>query len=114
MRKDFAEQPCHRRPFVDKDTDEAARLCQRQRVTQLSNCPVVFAMRMKSDRLQNHHLESFILLILGFHLQAQWRKQSQGRGRITLGQTNSGLAKGEFVGLGQLNGSLQIDLSKQD
>ena len=38
----FVEQTSHRRTFIDKNTDEAARLCQRQRVTQQVAQPCPF------------------------------------------------------------------------
>jgi len=72
--------------FVNKDTDEAVRLCQSQCVAQQLHSLVLFAMRMKRDRLENNHLEPFILTTLGFHLPAQWRKQSHRCGRVSLGQ----------------------------
>jgi pimeloyl-ACP methyl ester carboxylesterase len=37
--------------FIHKDTDEAARLCQRQRLTQQLHSLVLFAMRVQGDRL---------------------------------------------------------------
>jgi len=49
-----AHEPCN------KETDEAARLCYRQRVTEQVHRLVLFAMRLQSDRLQHHHLEPFI------------------------------------------------------
>ena len=51
MSSRFGQQLSHRGTFVHKDTDEAARLCQRQRLTQQLHSLVLFAMGMESDRL---------------------------------------------------------------
>ena len=47
----FVQQLDHRRTFVNKGTDEAARLCQSQRVTQQLRSLLLFAMLMERDRL---------------------------------------------------------------
>ena len=61
MSRCFGQEVSHRGTFVDKETDEAARLCQRQRVTEQLHRLVLFAMCLESDRLEHHHLEPFIL-----------------------------------------------------
>src|SRR6266496_3972499 len=66
----FGQEVSHRGTFIDKDTDEAARLCQRQRVPQQLHSLVLFAMCLESDRLENHHLEPLILPTLCLHLTA--------------------------------------------
>jgi hypothetical protein len=71
----------HRPPFVDKETDEAARLGQRQRVTEQVHRLVLVTMRLQSDRLEHHHLEPFILPPPGFHSSRRGRLTTFGRGR---------------------------------
>ncbi len=74
---------------------------------------VFLAMRMQGDRLEHHHFEPFILPPPGFHLPAQWLQQRQRRGRVGLGQVDSGLNDGEIVGLRQGSGCGQVALAKQ-
>ena len=113
MRSGFGQQLRHRQPFVDKETDEAARLCQRQRVTQQLHSLVLFAVRVESDRLEHHHLEPFIRPTLCLRLLAQWLQHRQCCGRVALGQVYPRLAEGEVVRLRQMSGRRQIALAKQ-
>ena len=103
----------HRRAFVDEDTDEAARLCQRQRVTQqlhrLSFSPCAWSATAWSTIT----LSRSSCPTLGLHLLAQRLQHRQRGGRVALGQVDPGLAEGEFVRLGQLRGCRQIALAKQ-
>jgi len=52
---------------------------------------------MERDHLEDHHLEPFILPILGVHLLTIRSQHRQGGGRISLGQVHPGLANGEGV-----------------
>ena len=82
--------PCqqfrHRRPFINEQTDEAARLGQRQGLGQQLRRLVLIAMRMERDRLQNHRLEPFILPALFFRLPTPGLQCRQRLDRIPLGQ----------------------------
>jgi hypothetical protein len=86
---------------VDKDTDEALRLCQR--VIQQLHSLLLFAVCMESDRLKNHNFEPFILPTLCLRLLAQRPRHRQCCGRVSLGRVYPGLADGELVGLGQMS-----------
>src|SRR5207244_7113105 len=68
---------------------------------------------MESDRLENHHLEPFILPTLSLCLLAQWQKLRQCCGWVSLSQVYPGLADGEVVGLREMSGRRQMALPKQ-
>src|SRR2546428_9326952 len=68
---------------------------------------------MESDRLENHHLEPFILPTLSLCLLAPWQKPRQCCGWVSLSQVYPGLADGEVVRLRQMSGRRQMALAKQ-
>src|SRR5205807_5985733 len=70
----FGQEVRHRGTFVDKETDEAGRLGERQRVTEQVHRLVLVAMHMESDRLEHHHFEPFIRPTLCLYLPTPWQK----------------------------------------
>ncbi len=69
---------------------------------------------MKGDRLQNHHVEPFILPSLCIHLLTHRLQHRQGCGWVALGQVNAGLAERERVLLRQLGSGFQPILLQED
>jgi hypothetical protein len=110
----FGQEVRHRGTFVDKETDEAARRSERQRVTEQMYRLVLVAMHMESDRLEYHHFELFIRPPFGLHKPSPWQKHRQCCGRVSLGQVDPGLADGEVVRLCQVSGGCQMALVKQE
>jgi hypothetical protein len=104
----------HRGTFVDKETDESAQLGYRQRVKEQVHRLVPFALRLESNRLENHHFEPFIRPTLSLRLLAQLLQHRQCCGRVALGQVNPGLADGEVVRPRHMSGCCQMALVKQE
>ena len=109
----LGQEVSHRPPFVDKQTDEATRLGQRQHVNEQMYRFVLFAMCLESDCLQPQHLEPFILPPLCLHLLAPGREHRQCCRRVALGQVDVGLAEGEFVQMRQMSGCRHMALVQQ-
>src|SRR5690242_15304821 len=74
----FGQEGSHRETFVEKETDETSRLGHRQRVYEQVHRLILFAMSASRDRLENPHLELFILPPLRLHLLIPCREHRQG------------------------------------